>query len=119
MFKNSVRRTGELTNLQRIKTRIREKLEKIFPGLLHRFDLCFLMDTGKGFVESFLSDPISAYKKVVEYYGGDEESSKFIIYVVLRELLSSKPDLVDKAFKCIASDNYRCIQGIWKTIAGD
>ncbi|MCD6301017.1 MAG: hypothetical protein J7L82_02990 [Staphylothermus sp.] len=105
-----------MSDLHNIKYRIMGNLERAFPGLIFRLDWFFLMDTGKGFVDNFLSDPIFTYRKIVEYFNGDEESAKYTVYVIMREVFSHRYDLMDKAYKCIIENDYKCIDDILKLI---
>ncbi len=106
------------SRLEKIKYTIISNLERALPGLIHRLDWYFLMDTRKSFIENFLFDPILTYEKLIDYYNGDEDSAKYTIYAILRELFNYRMDLVEKAYNCILRKDYECIQNLFRLILG-
>ena len=70
-------------------------------------------------MESFLLDPLSTYEKIIDYYGGDEDSAKYFVYTILRELFSHRQDLADKAYICIVHRDDKCTRDVIRVITGE
>lgn len=116
--KNRLYKEYVRSRLEKMKYTILTNLERALPGLIHRLDWYFLMDTGNSFIENFLFDPILTYEKLIDYYNEDEDSAKYTIYAILRELFNYRIDLVEKAYNCILRKDYECIQSLFRLILG-
>jgi len=50
-------------------------------------------------------ESITAYKKLIDYYGGDRDNANYIIHLVMNGLFLGQRSLVNKAYDAILNND--------------
>ncbi|MEM4528339.1 MAG: hypothetical protein QXS23_04025 [Desulfurococcaceae archaeon] len=81
-------------------------LDKMMPGFLNRIDLYFIIRYEKPFITLLVENPALAIEELLNIYGGDRDSAKFVIYMVLKTVFAGNIYLVDKAMRLLLENKY-------------
>jgi len=96
--------------VSRIFSSIAKTLEHVFPGLFTRIDWYFYHKYGESFLKHLISNPAETVEELLSYYGGgtlrDNETAKYILYVVLKHFFHHNRALYEEAFQALLKEDW-------------
>ncbi|MEM1628268.1 MAG: hypothetical protein QXP02_00560 [Desulfurococcaceae archaeon] len=112
---------NSLCSLKRIFNKLKvafNMLDRISPGLTNRIDLYFHLRYGKSFVDILIENPRLCINDLNELYGGNSESVKYLLYMILKFALKGDIHLISNALKLFQDGKYDELINILCSING-